>query len=258
MKIGFFDSGIGGLAVLHKAFEQLPFEQFIYYADADNVPYGTKTKEDIAAYADEAVDFLVKKGAKAIVIACNTATSAAIKLLREKYTLPILGMEPAVKPAVLENEGKRVMVIATPLTTGEEKLKNLIDRVDEKHIVDLHPLPELVRYAEKNVFDTREIEKYLLNEFSSYSLEDYSVVVLGCTHFNFFRDTLARIFPKGTKLIEGSDGTIKYLNSVLKEKKLLEYNEFSVEYYLSGRPAREADLQRFKALHERLEQMFHY
>src|SRR3712207_7121702 len=88
MKIGVFDSGIGGLSVLHQAMQMLPQENFIYYADIDHVPYGTKTKEEILKYSSEAVDFLVQKGVKAIVIACNTATSAAIQELREKYTLP--------------------------------------------------------------------------------------------------------------------------------------------------------------------------
>ena len=112
MKIGIFDSGIGGLSVLHEAYHLLPKQEFIFYADTENVPYGTKTPEQIVGYATKIADFLIEKGAGAIVVACNTATSVAIKELRKNYNIPILGMEPAVKPAVEGTEGKRIMVIA--------------------------------------------------------------------------------------------------------------------------------------------------
>ena len=145
MKIGIFDSGIGGLTVLRQAMRSLPKEQYLFFADTAHVPYGTKTKEEILSYVDSAVNFMAEKGVKAIVIACNTATSAAIGYLRAKYSIPILGMEPAVKPAVQRNRGKRVMVIATPVTVREEKLKNLLAAVDKDHVVDLLALPELCR-----------------------------------------------------------------------------------------------------------------
>ena len=122
MKIGFYDSGIGGLSVLQTAMEMLPNEEFIYYADTDHVPYGEKSNDEILAFARRAVDFLIAKDAKAIVIACNTATSVAAKYLRAVHTLPIIGMEPAVKPAVEEKNHKRILVSATPVTIREKKL----------------------------------------------------------------------------------------------------------------------------------------
>ena len=127
--IGVFDSGIGGLTVLKKIVEILPDEKYIYYADTDNVPYGTKPKEEVKEYINQAVNFLISKNVKAIVIACNTATSIAVKELRENYTLPIIGIEPAAKPAV-ENRGeKRVLIMATPTTIKEEKLKFFIRKI---------------------------------------------------------------------------------------------------------------------------------
>ena len=125
MKIGIFDSGIGGLSVLHQAMIIMPEADYIFYADVDNVPYGEKTKEEVRKLVDHAVGFLVDKGCQAIVLACNTATSAAISYLREKYKLPIIGIEPAVKPAVehIHESGKRVMVVSTPVTAKGEKLK---------------------------------------------------------------------------------------------------------------------------------------
>ena len=124
MKIGFFDSGIGGLTVLSEALKRLPHHEYLYYADTEHAPYGKRPKEEVLMYVLEAVDFLVQQGAQMIVIACNTATSIAITTLREKYDIPIIGMEPAVKPAIecVSDGSKRVLVTATPLTLKEEKM----------------------------------------------------------------------------------------------------------------------------------------
>ena len=114
--IGVFDSGIGGLTVLKKIIEILPNENYIYYADTDNVPYGTKPKDEVKKYINDAVDFLISKKVKAIVIACNTATAIAAEELRKKYDIPIIGIEPAAKPAVQNRGEKRVLIMATPTT----------------------------------------------------------------------------------------------------------------------------------------------
>lgn len=259
MKIGIFDSGIGGLTVLHQAMLTLPKEDFIYYADTDNVPYGTKSRDEIIGYVDRAVEFLVKKGVKAIVIACNTATSAAIDYIRGKYSLPVLGMEPAVKPAVERCNGKRVMVIATPLTVKEEKLHNLIQQVDDEHIVDLLSMPGLVTFAEGGLFDSPRVEEYLRKELAGYELDNYSALILGCTHFNYFKDTYRRIFPENVAFIDGSVGTVNHLKHILEDKGLLEENQGMVEYYVSGRQITDnSQLQQMKLLHERLELMLQY
>ena len=259
MKIGIFDSGIGGLTVLRQAMRSLPKEQYLFFADTAHVPYGTKTKEEILSYVDSAVNFMAEKGVKAIVIACNTATSAAIGYLRAKYSIPILGMEPAVKPAVQRNRGKRVMVIATPVTVREEKLKNLLAAVDKDHVVDLLALPELVNFAEKEEFDSDALRRYLKKEFSAYHLKDYSALVLGCTHFNYFKDTLRSMFPPEAKLIDGCAGTVSHLANVLKEKGMLEDNRLTVEYYASMRKIEdEASLRRIEGLFHRLDEMLPY
>ena len=259
MKIGFFDSGIGGITVLHQAMLSMPNEEFLFYADEDHVPYGLKTKEEIVRFVDQAVRFMVEKEVKAIVIACNTATSVAIGFVRKKYGIPILGMEPAVKPAVQRNSGKRVMVIATPVTVREDKLKNLLDRVDENHQVDLLALPRLVTFAEKGEFESAELKQYLSDEFSRYDLTDYSALVLGCTHFNYFKDSYAEIFPDGVDLIDGSAGTVRHLKDVLKEQNLLENGRQSVEYYRSGRRVTDIEsLKRIELLHRRLDEMLRY
>ena len=132
MKIGFFDSGIGGLNVLARTLKMLPDEEYYYYADSDNCPYGTKTNEEIIEFTRKGMSFLVDKGCSIICIACNTATSVAASIVRKEFDVPILGIEPAVKPAVNRHNGnKRVLVLATPVTIREKKLHKLIDDIDE-------------------------------------------------------------------------------------------------------------------------------
>lgn len=266
MKIGIFDSGMGGISVLHQAYLTLPQESYLYYADVDHVPYGGKQNEDIVQYVESAIEFMVHHNVKAIVVACNTATSVAINGVREKYHLPILGMEPAVKAAVEGIDEKRVMVIATPVTIREEKLKNLLERVDENHRVDLLPLPQLVNFAEEEIFTPKKVLPYLTEAFSPYDLSNYSALVLGCTHFNYFKDSFRQLFGPKVELIDGSIGTVNYLkkrlseinmlSNTLQSTKLQKYPD--TEYYLSGRKvAKETELNHFYRLHERLEKMLH-
>ena len=233
--IGVFDSGIGGLTVLKKIIEILPNENYIYYADTDNVPYGTKPKEEVKKYINDAVDFLISKKAKAIVIACNTATAIAAEELRKKYDIPIIGIEPAAKPAV-ENRGeKRVLIMATPTTIREEKLKNLLETLNATEYVDLIAMPKLVEFAESKDFESDKVKEYIHEQLKSYNLNDYSNLVLGCTHFPFFKNVISEVFSKDIQLIDGSQGVANRLKYVLKEKEILGNNETSIEYYYSGK-----------------------
>ncbi|WP_242861497.1 glutamate racemase [Cellulosilyticum ruminicola] len=144
MKIGIFDSGVGGITVLKEALKQLPQVEYIYYSDNLHVPYGTKTKEEVLGYVNDVVDILIDEKVDAILIACNTATSIAAHILREKYKdIPIIGMEPAVKLAVDQTKSGRVLVTATPLTLKEEKYKQLVSKVDIQERTDALALPDL-------------------------------------------------------------------------------------------------------------------
>ena len=185
MKIGIFDSGIGGLSVLHRAMKMMPNVSFVYYADTEHVPYGEKTVQQIRKFDEHNLNFLIDQGVDAVVIACNTATSVATKEFRAGFPVPIVGMEPAVKKAVEQycDTGKRILVAATPITIASDKLHNLLERVDKEHDVDLLPLPKLVRFAEKGDFTSGGIEAYLCEELSKFDLEDYAAVVLGLYPF---------------------------------------------------------------------------
>lgn len=218
MLIGFFDSGIGGVTVLKEALRMLPQEDYLYYADTLNVPYGTKTKEEVKGFISEAAGFIAKRGVQALVVACNTATSIAINDLRKKYPFPIIGMEPAVKPAVEKTRDKRVLVLATPLTLKEEKFRNLVSRVDSERIVDTLPLPGLVDFAERFVFDEDMVIPYLREKLSAFEINCYGTVVLGCTHFPFYRKSLRSIFSDDVDIIDGNTGTVRHLKNILEEK----------------------------------------
>lgn len=276
MKIGIFDSGLGGLSVLHEACHQLPDEEYIFYADRAHAPYGVKPTEEIFGYVDSIVTFLIEQGCDAIVIACNTATSVAVRKLRERYynmpgnTLKIVGMEPAVKPAVADNSESsrsRVLVMATPVTIREAKLKNLIDRVDENHIVDLLAMPGLVTLAESETFSGEAVTDYLDKQFSQIDPKLYSSLVLGCTHFNYFKDSYRKYFDNDTRFIDGNFGTIRYLANLLElpmqnlpsgsvHFDSIEDMTRNTRYFISGREVEDSDeLGMFMRLHNRLEEL---
>jgi glutamate racemase len=161
---------------------------------------------------------------------------------------------------VNSSNGKRVLVIATPLTVKEEKLRNLVEKVDNEHLVDLLALPRLVEFAERGEFESANVANYLEKELSRYDFEEYGELVLGCTHFNYFKDTLRRILPNRVKLIDGSEGTINQLARVLNLETVkgehAYTNDLNVEYYYSGRRLTKGeDLLYMKELHFRLEKM---
>ena len=255
MKIGIFDSGIGGLSVLPAVRRTLPTADILYYADEKHVPYGEKTPDEILSYSAGAVDFLASMGAAAIVVACNTATSVAVNALRERYErpetgIPIIGMEPAVKKALDTCPEGRILVAATPVTVRGQKLRLLMDRYDTNKLTDAIPMPGLVRLAESERFGTPEADEYIKSELSRFDMTGYSALVLGCTHFNYFKDSFRRVLPKHVSIIDGVEGTVRRLASRLPEG---EDGRGSVEFFISGERAENSE--RFSRLVERLEKM---
>lgn len=235
VKIGFFDSGIGGISVLSHARRRLPGADYLYYADTDHVPYGTKSREAIIRYSDAAVGFLAQQGVSAVVVACNTATSMAISHLREKYPFPIIGMEPAVKPAAAAHHGENILVCATPVTIAGEKLHTLIEH---NYPSDAHPdlvgLPGLVTFAENGIFDRETVCEYLATVIDR--TKPYTAVVLGCTHFGYFRDSF-RALLGGIDLIDGTQGTVSRLISVLEQQNTaVPEGQGSTRFYQTGCP----------------------
>lgn len=217
MTIGFFDSGIGGLTVLAEALGRFPAEDYLYMADTLHVPYGAKSEDEVRSFILTIVEKIIREGVDALVVACNTATSIAVTELRTLYSLPIIGMEPAVKPAVEMNRatGKRVLVFATQLTLRQPKYYALVSRVDEGGIVDSLPLPELVAYCENLQFDRRILGEYFRAKLAPFDLDKYGIVVLGCTHYLFYKDILGEVLPPHIRIVDGNVGTVKRMSAML-------------------------------------------
>jgi glutamate racemase len=210
--IGFFDSGVGGISVLKEAIKVLPNENFIYFGDSKNAPYGTKNVDEVKKLTFEAVDLLLSKGVKSIVIACNTATSAAIDDLRDYYKdIPIIGIEPALKPAVELNKKGKIIIMATPMTLAESKFNNLMKSYGSSAEIEPLPCAGLVELIESGIVEGDPINSYLKDKLKPYLNEAISSIVLGCTHYPFIKKELSNILSDYTSIIDGSLGTAKQL-----------------------------------------------
>ena len=164
--IGVFDSGVGGISVLRELMRLMPGEDFLYLGDSVHAHYGTKALEEVRRLTIKNVELLLERGAKSIVIACNTATSAAVALLRKKYPdLPLVGIEPAIKPAVLENPRARVVVMATPMTLRQEKFQKLMGMYEEKAEILPLPCPGLMEFVERGDLESQELRRYMTELF---------------------------------------------------------------------------------------------
>lgn len=219
MYIAFFDSGIGGFTVLKDALKVLPHENYIYYGDTLHAPYGVKSKAVVKEYIFAAIESILGYQIKALVVACNTATSIAINDLRKRYDFPVIGMEPAIKPAVdhNRNQDKKILVAATPLTLQEKKFGELVTQLHQENSIEALPLPEMVEYAENLVFDEKVIENYLNHVLGQFDLNNYSAIVLGCTHFIFYKEIFRKVLPDHINVVDGNTGTVNHLNNVLQQ-----------------------------------------
>lgn len=215
MRIAFFDSGIGGLSVLHQARSEQPNHHYLYFADSDNAPYGAKPAAEVRDLVLNACDYLAELNLDALVIACNTATAVSIDKLRQRYPFPVFGMEPAVKPALARTERNRVLVMATSLTLQESKLGALLQRIDTTGRCDKLAMDSLVTFAEQRCFEGPDVEAYLRSQLSHYDLTSYAAVVLGCTHFIYFKPLLRSILGLDVVLVDGNQGTVRHMFSYL-------------------------------------------
>lgn len=220
--IGVFDSGVGGISVLRELVKRMPQEDFIYFGDSANAPYGTKTREEIRTLTFRNIEWLLKQGAKAMVVACNTATSAAVADLRLMYPdLPLVGIEPAIKPATEENAGKRIVVMATPMTLRQEKFQKLMKRYEEQAKIVPLPCPGLMEFVERGELDGEALEQYLTETLHPVWKEPIDAIVLGCTHYPFIRKKLQRLVGASVKIYDGGAGTAKEMERRLRVAGLL-------------------------------------
>lgn len=220
--IAVFDSGVGGISVLKELLKLLPNENFIYFGDSKNAPYGTKTPEQIKTLSRKNTDFLLSKGAKAIVIACNTATSVAADELRRLHpSIPIIGIEPAVKPAVLYKIHPTVIVMATPVTLSQDKFNELARRYDNAADIIALPCPDLVELIESGCVEGPEMDAFLAKLLAPFKYLKVDSVVLGCTHYPHIKDAISKAFDHKATIFDGGSGTARETKRRLEEIGML-------------------------------------
>ena len=225
--IGVFDSGVGGISVLRELVKLMPQEHYLYYGDSANAPYGDKTTQQVRQLTLDAAEKLVRRGVKALVVACNTATSAAISLLRGKYPdMVIIGIEPALKVAADRFPNGRIGVMATSVTLREEKFQHQTERFPDASIYPI-PAPGLVEMIEEGRLKDRQTYEFLETLLSPYKGQ-LDALVLGCTHYPFAAELIGKILGSRTVLLDGGAGTARQTKRCLEAVGLLNQGEGSI------------------------------
>jgi glutamate racemase len=221
LPIGIFDSGVGGLSVLRHIRELLPGEDLIYVADRGHIPYGNKSDEFITARSTLIVDFLLQQKAKAIVMACNTATAAAVHTLRARYAIPIIGMEPGVKPAILQSKSGIIGILATEGTLGSGKFKILLERHANGADIFIKPCHGWVEEIEMGRQDSAETTAMVSETLEPLLAKGVDTLVLGCTHYPFLRRSIEQAAGEGIAIIDTGHAVATHLHRRLHQEALL-------------------------------------
>jgi glutamate racemase len=218
---GVFDSGVGGLSVLREMWLQLPGEDLLYFADQAHVPYGNRRAEEIRAFSEGITRFLLEQGAKLIVVACNTASAAALQHLRAVFPeIPFVGMEPAVKPAAKETESGIVGVLATPGTLRGELHASVVERFADGVRILEHPLPGMVEMVEQGQHETPEANMALEQAVRPLLQQGADTLVLACTHYPFLIPSLRRIAGPAVRIIDPSPAVARQAARLLEQGEL--------------------------------------
>ena len=219
--VGVFDSGIGGLSVAREIRRALPAEDLLYFADTAYVPYGDRTTEWVRNRSLTVGRFLQERGAKALVVACNTASAAALEELREHLAVPVIGLEPAVKPAVRDSASGRVGVMATVGTLRSDRYARLITAYGDGATVVAQACPGLEDTVEEGILTGDELDRRLAPFIAELRAADVDTVVLGCTHYVFIRDAIARALGPGVRLIDSGGAIARQTERILRERAQL-------------------------------------
>src|SRR5215212_35315 len=217
--IGIFDSGVGGISVLRAIREQMPAESVIYFGDQGHIPYGLRTMEQIRSFSEAITRFLLEQGAKIIVVACNTASAAALKYLREKFpAVPFVGMEPAVKPAAEHTHTGKVGVLATPATFQGALYTSVVERFANGVELFQSTCPGLVQQIEMGNLEGEETRQILENALLPMLEKKIDTVVLGCTHYPFVIPMIQQIVGAGVRVIDPAPAVAKQIERLLEAR----------------------------------------
>ena len=218
--IGVFDSGVGGLSVLQEIRRVLPQEDIIYYADSAHCPYGLKTPEEIISRSFKICDFLLSLNCKMLVVACNTASVAGLDLYRQKYPIPIVGMEPAIKPAISATKNGKIGVLATGVTLSGNRFSSLLEKYQNGAEVYSQPCPGLVEQVEKGCHNSTETAQLLKNYISPLLDKGVDTIVLGCTHYPFLKGTVRETVGLEITIIDTGEAVARQVGRVLFQHDL--------------------------------------
>lgn len=234
--IGIFDSGVGGLTVWKELVKVLPNESVIYYADNKHCPYGPKSKDEIIKLTSKVVDFLIQKKCKIVIVACNTATAAAIDFLRANYNIPFIGMEPAVKPAALNTKTKSIAVLATEGTFNGKLYSETSRKYASDVKLNIQVGDKLVDIVEKGLVNERSTKSHLKKMVEPLIKKNIDHLVLGCTHYPFLIDVLKEVLPENVKIINPAPAVVKQAHRILKANNLVNnlLKKPTYEFYVSG------------------------
>lgn len=222
--IGIFDSGIGGTSIWKEIHQLLPYENTIYLADSKNAPYGQKSKEEIIALSSKNTEFLLNQNCKMIIVACNTATTNAIKELRTKYDVPFIGIEPAIKPAANQTKTETIGILATKGTLNSELFNRAVETYSNIKIVEQVGFG-LVQLIEEGKMESEEMTT-LLNSYLNPMIEaNIDYLVLGCTHYPYLIPQIKKIIPNHIKIIDSGEAVAKQTKKVLEKNNLLNLSE---------------------------------
>ena len=238
--IGVFDSGAGGLTILSALRQELPSETYIYFGDTAHCPYGMRNDAEITALSVRAMRFLIEQGAKLIVVGCNTASQAALTTLRATFSLPFVGVVPAVKPAARATRNGRIGIAATNQAAKALYLRQLIDEFAEGISVYAVGCPELVTLVEQGELDGPLAENVVREALQPLLAQDVDVIVLGCTHFPALRPTIERITSNRVQIIDSGSAVARRTHSVLEAEGLITpagLNGTALQVWCSGDPA---------------------
>ena len=215
--IGIFDSGIGGTSIWNAIHELLPYEKTIYLADSKNAPYGQKSKEEIITLSMKNVDFLINMKCKLIVVACNTATTNAIRELRAKYDIPFIGIEPAIKPAVTHSKTQIIGILATQGTLNSELFNKTAEKYQDTKIIEQvgHGLVQLIENGE---IESPEMTQLLESYLQPMIKANIDYLVLGCSHYPYLIPQIKKILPEHIRIIDSGQAVAKQTQKLLKEK----------------------------------------
>ncbi|WP_317042706.1 glutamate racemase [Psychroflexus sp. S27] len=219
--IGVFDSGVGGTSILKELMKALPHERFIYLADSKNAPYGTKPVDEIIELSQKNTTHLISKKVKLIVVACNTATTNAISILRENHQLPFIGIEPAIKPAALQTKSNSIGILATKGTLSSalfEKASELFKK--DINITEVEG-KEIVEAVENGKTENKDFQENLKNQVEVFKENAIDCLVLGCTHYPYIKKDLKNLLP-GIKIIDSGYAVAKQTKKILIENKILQ------------------------------------